>query len=132
MIEEVMQSLPRKPVNWFLFLALIIATLLPAHYHLHHDDMAKSFIHSHVIDLHLIADQFGSKHHEFDTTSFTAVPDDAVNMKTPLVQYIIIVVLLFIIPGLHKQLHIYHKYMARGLSRISPHFIPLLRAPPLS
>ena len=131
MFNKCIQSVRQKPVNWFLLVAILVATLVPAHYHLHHDDVAESLSHSHAIDLHLISDEHGSTHHEFDTTSFAAVPDDAVKMKSALTQYLFIAVLLAVIPILRNKVQIRPKNRARGLFQIIPHFTPLLRAPPL-
>lgn len=132
MFKKHTRSASHKPLNWFLVLALLMTTVLPVHYHLHHVDIDNSFAHSHSIDLHMVSDGVESEHHGIDTTSFSAIPDDAVKIKTALILIIYIAVLLTIIPVLQKRTHACSEYQASGLLQIIPHFTPLLRAPPLS
>ena len=70
------QLIHRKSISWQLIAVLLLVTLLPAHYHLHHHDSAESTAHAHSIDLHLISDDAGQSHHDEDTSIFDEyVPD---------------------------------------------------------
>lgn len=120
-----------KPVNWFLIVAILIATFLPVHYHLHHQDAADSLAHTHVIDLHFLSGEAEKPHHEIGATNFTAVPDDAVKSKSEVTPFIFLAALLIIISVIQILIRTWLEHQKNGPPRIIPHFTPLLRAPPL-
>jgi len=52
----------RKPLIFLLVASLLLLTLLPAHFHLHHISDDDSIAHSHAVDLHIITDKSSHTH----------------------------------------------------------------------
>ena len=130
-----------KPVSWMLIAAILLVTILPAHYHLHHlysDDMHNADAgitpasHAHTMDLHLLTDTAGQSHHEEDVTSIAASPDTVINKSAPLFSPIILLaVILALLPSLSKPVFIQPANRNIGFKKLYLYFSPLLRAPPL-
>ena len=133
-----------KSISWLLVVAVIYITLLPVHYHLHHmaiDDIHSvdainhshvAINHSHVIDLHLMTDKSGQLHHDDEATSIAASPDGIVKKTNPAFSpFILLAIVLVLFPVLIKRLKIWLDYRSIGFNKSYPHFLPLLRAPPL-
>jgi hypothetical protein len=120
-----------KSVNWLLIAAILSATFLPAHYHLHHLDSKDATTHDHVIDLHLLTDAAEQSHHDADTTSFTAVPDEGVKSSSTFTPFILAALLLTVLPIIVISINVRPDFRNNNPKRTYPHFAPLLRAPPL-
>ena len=125
-----------KSISWLLVVAILLVTILPAHYHLHHlhgDDMhsATAGVPAHVIDLHLLTDSTGQSHHNEDVTSIAASPDGIVKKSNPVfAPFIFLAIMLVLFLFLNKQIKIRIDYKYINLKQSYPHFTPLLRAPP--
>lgn len=120
-----------KSISWLLVLAVLLVTLLPAHYHLHHLYSADTATHGHVIDLHLAIDEMGDSHHD-EAGSIASSPDGIVkksNAAFPL--FIALAIVLAILPILTTRTIIRPVHKNAGLKQSYPYFSPLLRAPPL-
>jgi hypothetical protein len=120
-----------KSTSWLLVLAILLVTLLPAHYHFHHLGSAGMDSHAHVIDLHFATDKTGATHHD-EAGSIAASPDGMVkksNAAFPLLFALAIV--LTILPILKTRFIVRPVHKNTGLKQSYPHFTPLLRAPPL-
>ena len=126
-----------KPVSWFLIATILLVTLLPAHYHLHHlynDETLSSAAttHKHAIDLHVLTEETGQSHHNDEVTIFAASPDGILKKSTPdFSPFILLVIVLLLQPVLSKQKSLQLNYRSTNLKQRYPHFTPLLRAPPL-
>ena len=129
-----------RSISWLLILAIVLVSLLPAHYHLHHllnDDLdsavtsAASVAHAHVIDLHLSIDNAGQSHHDEDATSIAASPDGIVKKTSQVFSpFILLIIVLALFPVLSIRIKFWLNYNYIALKRSFPHFTPLLRAPP--
>ena len=120
-----------KPIGWLLVLAVLLITLLPAHYHLHHLYSTATATHAHVIDLHLTIDEVGDSHHD-EAASIASSPDGIVKKSTaafPL--FIALAIVLTILPILKTRTLIHPAHKNTALQQSYPHFTPPLRAPPL-
>ena len=120
-----------KSINWILIAAILVATFLPAHYHLHHLSNTDATTHAHVIDLHLVTDTTEQSHHDGDTTSFKAVPDEGVKSSSLFTPFILLALLLIVVPINVIRINVRPEFLNNHLKRTYPHFTPLLRAPPL-
>ena len=126
-----------KSVSWLLIATILLVTLLPAHYHLHHqhnDDISSSTtaIHEHVIDLHVLTEKTGQSHHDDEATIIAASPDGMVKKNNPdFFPFILLAMALLLLPALNKRINIQLNYRSTDLNQPYPHFSPLLRAPPL-
>lgn len=129
-----------KAISWLLIGAVLMVTILPAHYHLHHlynDDMhsvgtsISATTHAHVIDLHLLTDTTAQSHHE-DEASIAASPDTMVKKINPVFSPIILLaIVLALLPILTRKIIIQPDIRNSGYKKHYPYFSPLLRAPPL-
>jgi hypothetical protein len=125
------QLIHRKSISWQLIAVLLLVTLLPAHYHLHHHDSAESSTHVHSIDLHLISDDAGQSHHDEDTSIFAATPDVIAKKDRPdFSVYIPLAILLVLILAHNNQNSIRPDQSDQRLEPHYPYFSPPLRAPP--
>ena len=125
-----------KPVSWFLIVTILLITLLPAHYHLHHHykDALHSAAtkHEHVIDLHVLTEITGQSHHNDEVTIIAASPDGIMKKSTPdFSPFILLAMVLVLLPVLNKRINIQISYRSTNIKQSFPHFTPQLRAPPL-
>ena len=121
-----------KSISWLLVTAILLMTLLPAHYHLHHSDSTVTSTHSHAVDLHLTADKAGQSHHDEDAPVFSATPDGIVKTSNPeIFPFILLAVALVLSPLTKKRIRIKPYKITSGIKQSFPHFSPPLRAPPL-
>ena len=123
-----------KTISWSLIAAILLVTLLPAHYHLHHlyDENTNTAIttHKHVIDLHVLSEESGQSHHD-EATSISASPDGIVKNNAPdFMPFILISFILLVITTQNIRLNIQLKSRRINLVPHAPYFSPLLRAPP--
>jgi hypothetical protein len=121
-----------KSTCWLLVAAIILITLLPAHYHLHHLTHSDSATHAHTTDLHLLMKAVDQSHHDENTQSFSAVPD-GITKKTDSAFFplIFIVICLALLLPLIFRINRLLDYSTIGLKKIHYHLSPPLRAPPL-
>jgi hypothetical protein len=120
-----------KSISWLLALAILLVTLLPTHYHLHHLYSADAATHAHVIDLHLALDKTGQSHHE-EEGSITASPDGIMKKSNAAFSlFIVLAIVLALLPILKTRIIIRQDHKNIGLKQSYPYFLPLLRAPPL-
>ena len=126
-----------KSISWLLIATILLVTLLPAHYHLHHLYNDETFssaatTHEHVIDLHVLTEKTGQSHHHDDATVIAASPDGVVKKSNPdFSPFILLAIVLLLLPALNKRLNMQLNYKSTNLKPRYPHFTPLLRAPPL-
>ncbi len=119
-----------RSISWLLMGAILVLTLLPAHYHLHHESAPASASHEHVIDFHVAADATGSGHHD-DAVIFQATPDSVVKpfQNNPL-PFLLFVFLLALLPIVVPQIGQRFFVSIIPLRQSVWHFTPPLRAPP--
>ena len=125
-----------KPISWLLIAAILLVTFLPAHYHLHHiyndDAFSSAARHAHVIDLHVLTESAGQSHHDDEATIIAVSPDGIVKKSNPeFSPFIMLAIVLLLLPALNKGINIPLNYRSTDPKKPYPHFIPLLRAPPL-
>ncbi len=121
----------RRSISWLLVIAVLVTTLLPAHYHLHHLYSAGAVDHAHTIDLHIIADKVDQSHHD-GASILSAIPDVVLKKNNPeLFPYIILAILLVLLPIYNNQVRIRTDHSDLSLKQLYPYFSPPLRAPPL-
>ncbi len=126
-----------KSISWLLIATILLVVFLPAHYHLHHlynDDAFSSAAteHAHVIDLHVLTESAGQSHHDDESTIIAVSPDGIVKKSNPeFSPFIMLAIVLLLLPALNKRINIPLNYRSADPKKPYPHFIPLLRAPPL-
>ncbi len=123
----------RDAISWMLVVALLLLTLFPFHYHLHHDASAQvdgSPGHDHVTDIHFLADANGAEHHEVGHTVDSAVNPTLKYNNVLSHIFAILLTLLVLYPI--RTLTFSHVQLAlsQRLPRITRHSNPPLRAPP--
>jgi hypothetical protein len=112
-------------------LTLLLAMVMPAHYHLHHLNDIDTAEHDHVLDLHLIADSNGHAHHDDDTSIIAATPDVIVKTDKPLlVLFVPLGLVLLLLLTLADKVKLRHGHRGVRLIRQYRHYYPPLRAPP--
>ena len=131
-----------KSVAWLLMAAILWLTVLPAHYHMHHEVSEHHTHHEvnehhahheNVIDFHTAIEQPDPAHHGEGVQAFAATPDGIIKKaSTELPPVFLLVLLLILLPILA-----YRRFIRLGFTLIGPkqrclHFSPPLRAPPIS
>lgn len=118
------------PVSWLAIIAMIMLTLAPHHYHLHHGPASDSVSHGHTIDLHLLTDANGDAHHD-EAVVLETMPDGLT--KTPgdnPLYFLLSVFLLVSLPIVEARIkHPLHQIATRT-NQAFHHLTPPLRAPP--
>lgn len=121
-----------KSISWLLIASILILTLLPAHYHIHHavsEDLAH---HEHVIDFHMMAEQTDPSHDTDDLQGFAATPEGVAKQTNPAFSpFIVLVFLLTLLLFFAYQIRKWLDFDIVGLNKNYPHFSPPLRAPPV-
>lgn len=122
----------RHQTSWILVAALLMLTLVPFHYHLHHDDQAlsdASGVPNHVTDIHILGDN-DSDHHEGSHT-LEPTPDIALKQSgVPLPVFAALLVLSVLLPLVTGLSVKPAAVFAQRLPRFHRHNTPPLRAPP--
>ncbi len=120
----------RRSISLLLIAALLLSTVIPAHYHLHHIHSNDPASHEHIIDLHLVTDTIGQSHHDEDTSVFAATPDVIVKKghydAAPFLLMAITLVLLTVFNRIAARSACSHTRPWRQAA----YFSPPLRAPP--
>jgi hypothetical protein len=135
------QIITYKSINWLLVALILLLTLLPAHYHLHHlhdDDSHRTEVHGynqghdHAIDLHLLTNKTGQSHHDEDAINITASPDGIVKKSNPAFSpFALLVIVLALLPVSISRFRLFSDRNNTNLRHSYLHFSPPLRAPPL-
>lgn len=126
-----------KSLSWLLIVTILLVTLQPAHYHLHHQHhdgtlTSTAGTHDHAIDLHILTKNTGDAHHDKGTTIFAAAPDGIMKKSNAdSSPFILLTIALLLMPVLNIQIDVRHHFRDRNFKQSYPHFTPLLRAPPL-
>lgn len=116
---------------WLLASVVLFLTILPAHYHMHHEQGTDPAEHRHSIDFHSSAIGHDASHHEEHSQTLATTPDGIIkklsNFFTPV---ILLAMLLALLPLL-----IYRVRLHTNLRLLTPEkrylrFSPPLRAPP--
>lgn len=121
----------RNAINWLLIAALLLLTLVPFHYHLHHAalDTLAAYDH-HVIDMHIIGDDHPADHYQ---DSHTLDPASDYVFKSNGVQRLLLAIALTLYVFLPLQAQVFLKRLlaqTERLPRVNRRNIPPLRAPP--
>ena len=121
-----------RPISWLLVAALLLAIVMPAHYHLHHLNDIDTGEHDHVLDLHWIADSNGHAHHDDDTSIIAATPDVIVKTdKSHLASFVPLGLILLLLQTRVDRVGLRHSRHGVRLVRQYRYSSPPLRAPPL-
>ena len=117
-------------IVWLMVVAVLMLTLAPHHYHLHHDTAPGSLSHQHSIDLHLLSDAHDEAHHD-EAIAFEATPDGLVKPfgDKPL-NILLTVFLLALLPIVDSRTRHPSFRTATSLGHAFYHLTPPLRAPP--
>lgn len=124
-----------KSISWLLIAALLILTLLPAHYHLHHASNVdfNDSAHTHMVDLHVLANTPDNAHHDSREASFTAAPDGIIKKQnSAFAFFFILAVFLIFLPILYSRKHVHSVSRDISPARTPFYLCPPLRAPPLA
>ena len=122
-------SKPGNLINSLLIVAVIVMSLAPAHYHLHHMLGNDATEHSHVVDLHVT--NHDASHHDADTTVYEASPDGiAAKYQSVFIPLALLVTLLLAIAKPIIQIRLSLKRNRFCLTAAPRLLSPPLRAPP--
>lgn len=127
-----------KSVSWLLVAAILLVSVLPAHYHLHHLVGITSADHTHATDLHLSADKPGQSHHNDGTTIINVAPSgllskwDGDSNKPDITPLVILVSFLALFSFFNIKQNSRPYQATTSSKQIFYRFSPPLRAPPLS
>ena len=118
--------------------AILLVTLLPAHYHLHHLAGDTSAAHAHATDLHLSTDKLAQSHHQNDTTIINPAPngllskwDGEIN-KPDIASLVFLVSFLTLFSFLNVKRNSRPYQVTTFYKQIFYRLSPPLRAPPLN
>ena len=119
-----------KSVSWVISLAILIVTLIPVHFHLHHKNDPQLNGHSHVADLHLQNEERIESLCEDDAIIYTkAAPDKKPNTAfLPLVILSSYTLSLPVYQGEHFDVTAKDNEQLKSSYQ---YFAPPLRAPPV-
>ncbi len=127
-----------KSVSWLLVAAILLVSVLPAHYHLHHLIGNTSATHSHATDLHLSADKLAQSHHNDGATIINAAPNGLLSkwdgeINKPDITPLVILVAFFTLFSIFSIKRIFRPDQATSFyKQILYRVSPPLRAPPLN
>jgi len=126
-----------QSISWLLIATVLLVTLLPAHYHLHHvyenDEFSSAAtLHEHVIDLHVLTEKSGQHHHDDAVTSIEASPDGIVKKSgSDYFPFILLAISLLLLFSINRQLVLSCHSARINFKQHYSYLTPLLRAPPL-
>lgn len=125
-------AVSRHTISWILVAALLMLTLVPFYYHLHHDDPALSDapgVPNHVTDIHILGDN-DNGHHE-GSHILEPTPDVALKQSGVLLPvFAALLILAVLLPLLAGPSVKPAAVSAQRLPRFHRHNTPPLRAPP--
>ena len=126
-----LKTIHYRPISWVLVMTLLLAVLMPAHYHLHHLNDIDTAEHDHFLDLHFIADRHGHAHHDDDTSIIAATPDVIVKTdKSLLASFVPLGLVLLLLMTLADKVGLRYWHQDVRLVRQYRYYSPPLRAPP--
>jgi len=120
-----------KTAYWVLVAAILLISLVPAHYHLHHICGTESTNQIQTIDFHLTSGTVDHSHHDVDTTIIKSTPDSRVqdsNSIQTLVALLTVFLILLVLVNLRIRIRTHFDNIA--LKQILYYLSPPLRAPP--
>ncbi|MFV1993076.1 MAG: hypothetical protein ACC635_04160 [Acidiferrobacterales bacterium] len=127
-----------KSISWLLVAAMLLVTVLPAHYHLHHLVSDTSAAHSHATDSHLSTDKLAQSHHNDGAIIINAAPngllskwDGEIN-KLDITPLVTLVSFLALFSFLNIKLNSRPNQATAFYKQIFYRLSPPLRAPPLN
>ena len=124
-------ALKYRSAHWLLVAAILLISLIPAHYHLHHICGTEVTSQIQSIDLHLLSDADEQSHHGIDTTVITISPDTLVkdtDSSNVLLALLTVFLLLLVLLHLHSMLRF--SLDKKNLNQLFYYLTPPLRAPP--
>jgi hypothetical protein len=123
----------KREVSYLLITALLVLTLFPFHFHMHHaDDMAShgSDTYSHTIDVHVYADVSDVEHHgdghAIEPTTYTTLKISTLQLPLFITAFAILTLLLPVTQHVRFRLG----SVNCRISRYFRYSNPPLRAPP--
>jgi hypothetical protein len=118
-------------VAWLMVVTVVLLTLAPHHYHLHHGSDPGALHHPHTIDLHILSDVRDGAHHD-EATALKASPDGLVKSvgDNPL-KLLFVATLLGLLPIPGSEIRRRFGYTLLDLRQAFDHLTPPLRAPPV-
>ena len=119
--------------SWLLVAVLLVQTVFPIHFHLHHSDNTVPQDHEHVIDSHLLNDSQATEHHvDEDAHALKTSPDVIAKQNTDTGFVFTLAVCLIALFTLVPPLLVHHWRRAQNFVRYSLYYClaPPLRAPP--
>jgi len=120
-----------KSTNWLLVAAILLISLIPAHYHLHHICGTDSTNQTQAIDLHLTSDTVDQSHHNVDTTIIASTPDTLVqDISSAPTLLALLTVFLILLVLTNLRVSIRANFGNIVLKQVLYYFAPPLRAPP--
>ena len=120
-----------KTAYWVLVAAILLITLVPAHYHLHHSSNTELTNQLQTIDFHLTSGAVDHSHNDVDTTIIKSTPDTRVqdtNSAHILVALLTVFLILLVLANLRTSIKSHFGNIA--LKQILYYLAPPLRAPP--
>ncbi len=119
--------------SWLLVAVLLMQTVFPVHFHLHHSDNTSPQEHAHVVDSHLLTDSQASEHHADEDTHPLKTSPDAIakqNMDTGFVATLAVSLIVLFSIFLPALTHNWRR--TQNLVNHSRYYklAPPLRAPP--
>ena len=128
------RSWTKKPghrsINLLLIATLLLSTVIPAHYHLHHTHSHDPAGHEHTIDLHLVTDNSGQSHHDEDTSFFAATPDVIVKKVHYDAAPFLLMAIILVLTTVFNRIAARSAGSHTRTRRQADYFSPPLRAPP--
>lgn len=127
------RSACRTAISWALVAALLVSTLLPAYFHLHHADAAaveSSSDHKHVADIHVYADSHDADVHDGGHAVDPAPDITFKKAGAQLPLWALLLTLCIVLPLGGPTFCCSRLALNHRLLRLNRHTIPPLRAPP--
>lgn len=121
-----------KSIEWLLIVAILLITLAPAQYHVHHSAGEDPTQHEHVLDLHFVTEKVDQLQHDNDTVFVTEHNLILKKNDSLLTPFLFISLFLVLLPLIHKRIITKQEQENTLLPEIYFHLAPPLRAPPLS
>ena len=120
-----------KTAYWVLIAAILLISLVPSHYHLHHTCATESTNQIQTIGFHLTSGTIDHSHNDVDTTIIKSTPDTRVqdtDSAHMLVALLTVFLVLLVLVNLRVSIRTHFNSIA--LKQILYYLSPPLRAPP--
>ena len=122
-----------KLLSVLLMASILMVTLLPVHFHLHHISDDYSADHSHAVDLHIIGAKSSHTHDDGHTTIVTPSPERVVEKTgSIIVPFVFLIFILLVILFSSNKLRVQRNQNITSTINSYRYFSPPLRAPPLT